>query len=482
MPRRGDVAALAVALALTARVVAADALAPDPAPASGLRHGDALAGFTGKLRDLAEGRRDRVTIVHLGDSHVQGELLTGPLRRALQARFGTAGRGLVMPLDAAGTNGPTDLLSVSDAEWNLSRVPAPDPAVPHGAAGLTTWTADGGFALKIGVRGTATDDAFDRVTVLTECGPAWTTIRLATHPSPLILESSRPISRDVRHTVRRGDTLYGLGRRWGSTVEQIRKWNRLPSALIHPGKSLIVRRVTGRRAPVDRTGFVTVGRFEPPSGPGPFAASVDLPTPVGHVFLCGSGTATGSARLYGILLDRRGARGIVYHTAGVNGAEVRDFGAADLFWKQLPLLTPDLLIVTLGTNDSLEAPFNPGAFETELGRFFDRTTAALPGTPVLLLGPPDRRGPRGRPAPAVGLVRDALGHAARTRGAAFWDAAEAMGGDGSILTWQKHGWAAPDLVHLTPEGYRRLAERLLGDLLAAPAATDAGAGGTRAPG
>jgi lysophospholipase L1-like esterase len=38
-----------------------------------------------------------LTILHLGDSHIAADRITGEVRRLLQARFGDAGRGLMMP-------------------------------------------------------------------------------------------------------------------------------------------------------------------------------------------------------------------------------------------------------------------------------------------------------------------------------------------------------------------------------------------------
>ena len=44
--------------------------------------------------------------------------------------------------------------------------------------------------------------------------------------------------------------------------------------------------------------------------------------------------------------------------------------------------------------------------------------------------------------------------------AAMWDMYHVMGGLGSIKTWQKHGLAKTDKIHLTTDGYK-----LMGDLM-----------------
>lgn len=65
---------------------------------------DALAE---KFRDAAEGKAT-VSVVHIGDSHVQPDGNTGRVRQYLQADYGNAGRGLMIPYRIAGTNQPLD--------------------------------------------------------------------------------------------------------------------------------------------------------------------------------------------------------------------------------------------------------------------------------------------------------------------------------------------------------------------------------------
>ncbi|MCA9538497.1 MAG: SGNH/GDSL hydrolase family protein [Myxococcales bacterium] len=52
--------------------------------------------FAALQRREARPPSGRVRITHLGDSHIAADLWTGPLRSALQARFGDGGRGFVL--------------------------------------------------------------------------------------------------------------------------------------------------------------------------------------------------------------------------------------------------------------------------------------------------------------------------------------------------------------------------------------------------
>ncbi len=66
---------------------------------------------------LASGDRP-VSIVHIGDSHVQADISSGTTRELLQYDFGNAGRGLVSPLKMSGTNQPNDYVFQSRNSWN----------------------------------------------------------------------------------------------------------------------------------------------------------------------------------------------------------------------------------------------------------------------------------------------------------------------------------------------------------------------------
>ena len=59
-----------------------------------------------QLQDTAHNEPNIISIVHLGDSHVQAGYFSEALRLALQERWGNAGRGLIAPLRICKTNEP----------------------------------------------------------------------------------------------------------------------------------------------------------------------------------------------------------------------------------------------------------------------------------------------------------------------------------------------------------------------------------------
>lgn len=63
-----------------------------------------------------------VSIVHIGDSHIQAEGSTSRTRSLLQERYGSAGRGLIIPFKLAGTNEPRDYSITSASRFVTSKL------------------------------------------------------------------------------------------------------------------------------------------------------------------------------------------------------------------------------------------------------------------------------------------------------------------------------------------------------------------------
>lgn len=92
------------------------------------------SGLSDKLQSLKDADTTRVRVLHIGDSHIQAEFVTNRLRELLQARYGNAGRGLMVPLRLAGTNQSHDFSATSPLareHWTQTRLlKTPWPARP----------------------------------------------------------------------------------------------------------------------------------------------------------------------------------------------------------------------------------------------------------------------------------------------------------------------------------------------------------------
>ncbi|UOR06795.1 GDSL-type esterase/lipase family protein [Hymenobacter aerilatus] len=345
----------------------------------GLRH------FYKKLKQLPGPLTKQISIVHIGDSHLQADMASGRTRRELQRTYGNAGRGLIFPYAVARTNEPGSYRTASTARWQARRVISlADTTLPIGASGITLATTDSGASFTLQVPLVQLPDyRFNRLTLLHQKGPAafdW------------------QLTDEQQHLLGR---LPGRAARLGSYTSSF-----TTDSLLH------FVRLTTTRTNARQT----------------------------------------SAQLYGLVLEN-GQPGVLYHAIGINGAAVRHYNRAELFATQLECLAPDLFIVSLGTNDAYAAGFDKAQFEVELTTFMQQLRQRYPQAEFLLTTPPDSYRNRRYRNPDLPVLRDILLRYCTDNKLAYWDFYAVMGGPGSMLTWQTHGLAQPDRVHLTPRGY-----------------------------
>jgi lysophospholipase L1-like esterase len=92
--------------------------------------------FYKKLQALKKSDSGLVSIVHIGDSHIQPDFLSSVVRSNLQAFFGNAGRGIVFPYQLGKSNAPVDIASTSNINWIYNRIAHPEIPVECGIAGF----------------------------------------------------------------------------------------------------------------------------------------------------------------------------------------------------------------------------------------------------------------------------------------------------------------------------------------------------------
>jgi lysophospholipase L1-like esterase len=162
--------------------------------------------------------------------------------------------------------------------------------------------------------------------------------------------------------------------------------------------------------------------------------------------------------LQGITLENDN-RGLQYHAVGINGAEVASF-LRNTLEPNLEVLNPDLVIISLGTNDAYMEDFDEKAFKRNYGTLIQRIKKASPKASILLTTPGDsyrsRKYTNYNNAKATKLILEL----AEETGCGVWNFYEIMGGLRSINQWYADGLASKDKIHLTKKGYN-----LQGDLL-----------------
>ncbi|MBL7827578.1 MAG: hypothetical protein JNJ57_13170 [Saprospiraceae bacterium] len=133
-----------------------------------------LSRLFDKLLAQRVGGGKKVSIVHIGDSHILGNFLTQEVRNRLQREFGDAGRGLIFPYKLAQSNGPKDYLVETNCRWTGSNCQRDLSAeTQHGVSGFKLETTNIRGELTFRLRDTATAETqlFTKVTVFQRKSP-----------------------------------------------------------------------------------------------------------------------------------------------------------------------------------------------------------------------------------------------------------------------------------------------------------------------
>lgn len=118
-------------------------------------NGEDTVGLKNAIRAVSD---RTVSIVHIGDSHIQADMGSGQTRRLVQERYGSAGRGLIAPLKIAGTNQPVDYTFNSSSQFNAERLLADPWTQPMGLSGVSLKLLDSSATFTI-----CCDEPFERV-------------------------------------------------------------------------------------------------------------------------------------------------------------------------------------------------------------------------------------------------------------------------------------------------------------------------------
>lgn len=354
---------------------------------TGILRPEALQPFLEKLAELKSSGSGTVSILHIGDSHVQADFFSGRLRTAFQQDFGNAGRGLVVPARVARSNESPQTASESGGKWEARKIIYTEQPLPAGIGGYTFSSED---------------------------SSAW--IRIRTIPPE---ERNRRLMLFLRKT---------------------------------PASYWVTVRDSADRI------VAVAGNFSEEASD---LSRVVLPYPMQEFRLQAWKTLPGQNRitLFGMALmnDRPG---VLYHATGVNGAKFRHYAAEPDFSRQAATLAPDLVIVSLGTNEATEHPYQDPKLDQYITRLVESIRSHRPGVPILLTTPPGSFRQQSKKNPSVEFVRERILGVAESQGLAVADLWQAGGGSSFTTRWKKSGLMQPDGIHYTPEGYRLQGEMI----------------------
>lgn len=122
---------------------------------------DVLAPLFTKLQ---QAQSKKVTILHIGDSHVQADVFTGEVRDRLQQAFGFGGRGMVFPYSTGRTHAAIDYTSYHTGRWIYAKNVEQYPELSLGVSGISSRTYDSIAAFRLAFRNTILPE-FTRIRV-----------------------------------------------------------------------------------------------------------------------------------------------------------------------------------------------------------------------------------------------------------------------------------------------------------------------------
>ena len=151
--------------------------------------------------------------------------------------------------------------------------------------------------------------------------------------------------------------------------------------------------------------------------------------------------------------------GILYHAIGVNGAKYTDYTNRE-YIRQLSLLKPSLLIISLGTNESFGRNFNKVVFESQIDALISLIREEMPKTALLITTPAEsykriyqnkkRQYVRNE---NIAKVSDVISSYTEKNGIACWDLFSISGGNNSHKKWYDAKMFGRDRIHFSRNGY-----------------------------
>ncbi|MCG8558383.1 MAG: GDSL-type esterase/lipase family protein [Hyphomicrobiales bacterium] len=393
----------------------------------------ALSEFYAALDGLRTGaRREPVTILHLGDSHIASDRFTGDLRDLLQARFGDAGRGLMMP------GFPFDYYRARGVRFTKSK----------------GWTSASSLKSAAGSYG------LTGVRLSSRAKEAW--LRLDSKDGPFEW----------------AEVTFLTGRRHGTAVVSVDSTSRTVKTTAADGSPKTVRmqhKGSSLTVKAKGDGPVTVLSWAVGQDrPGIRYVNLGIPSATADITRRWSGElmAADFARLKPNLVVLGYGTNEGFHDKLDVAAYERRYEA---LVRRLQNLAPNASFLVIGPPDSARFPrfARKGRKYAELKSVACRVLSAQErqSYPSLVKARSDRIAGWHVP-PKLGAVRAALKRVAERGGAYFWDWSGIMGGACGVHDWAtaEPALVMADHVHMTAEGSQRTARALYDELMAGFAA------------
>ncbi|MDH6358761.1 GDSL-type esterase/lipase family protein [Parabacteroides sp. PF5-9] len=357
-----------------------------------------LTPFFKELKALQDGKDTVISIIHLGDSHIQAGYFSGQVMRLLQDEFGNGGRGWIAPFKLSKTNEPDDYYINSVVRnWETGRIAQnkQKTAIGPGGIGIKTDAPSVNFELKI--------------TPVNGVGYSFNQVVFYRSKGSMPMLPAGPLKESVQVSLATDTCMDNI------LADTFR---------IHCLTDIFELHSTRRKRGTDE--LLPAADFD-------------------NIY-------------YGFSLTNGGS-GLLYHSIGVNGAMFVNY-TDESYIRQLALLHPSLLIISLGTNETFGRRFTATEFTKQIDAFIALIKTHLPNTTLLFTTPPEcfRRAYVNKKYTYVRnenieRAAKAIVNYARQHGIACWDMFAITGGKNSSKKWYDAELFSADRIHFRKEGY-----------------------------
>lgn len=398
-----------------------------------------LSRFFDHLRALERGEVTRVAIGQLGASHTAGQMWTDRMRERLTERFGSAGRGFISVGRESKRLANTGVVRTLDGRFEIADGREVMLGGTVGMSGTKARLEPGArfaidFCAPLAV-GAGKGHAARHVTKRPSCPAA----RSAGVLQIAWLATPDMGSADVAVDGTTVATISPEVKNPESDVQLLR----LPIEELTASLEITVHAPAAKKARGKDKDDVDAGTSESYGPVHLLSVSEERARP-------------------GIVLDAVGLPG----TTGMTPQRWRQ----DIVAEEARSRDWDLVVTAWGTNEAGIASLDEASYRHHFTRTLDTLLQASPRADCVIIGASDRQDQRRgewRAAPSHELVERVQRQVAADRGCAFFSLRTAMGGAGSIAQWLERGLANADRVHFTAEGYGKLGDLIVDDLLAA---------------
>ncbi len=419
-------------------------------PENKLENAQALKPFFDKLIQLQKQKKGKINIVHIGDSHIQADLMSNVIRKKLQETFGNGGRGFIFPHNLANTNGSSNERFKSNRNWQSYRNIYSDKGNPVGLSGIALWTNSKDFAVELNIKDSSYE--FNTIKVFTPQNKKQFDFALS--EKTIVLESKVP--KKITHKIKRGEAISIIADKYNVSVAELKRANNLRSNNIQAGKTLKIPTNEMQPKSVMRSEFIPLE-----IGKDNLSHFYVSEKPLDKIYLIPDSESV-DFELNGLFLENNN-EGIIYSSIGVNGAKFSDYNKYPLFFEQLAGLQPDLVILSLGTNESFDK-MSASDYMVQLDIFL-KMMREKNDVPVLISTPPNSLFKRKFPNTFAADYAESILAKAEEKKYSVFDLYSQLGGLYGVQRNVARGLMANDKVHYSKAGYEKqgkiLAEAIL---------------------